>query len=116
MRAFLKHTAAASVVTRDGIQYLGDQEVVFATKADLARLPIELQEGFFLVGTGDTGAAAAFMTLAAVYGGAMASGAMLMKVFYIRRDAAGRRCCFAKFSYSSSSQKSTSTNSTKHTT
>lgn len=44
------------------------KEAVLATSSDLAKLPdANLQEGAYLVGTGNTGAAGTFMTLGVVY-------------------------------------------------
>lgn len=45
----------------------GLREVVVATAHDVASLPGGLQEGVYLVGTGDTGATATFVTLGLVY-------------------------------------------------
>eukprot|EP00397_Hematodinium_sp_SG-2012_P050979 GEMP01059495.1.p1 GENE.GEMP01059495.1~~GEMP01059495.1.p1 ORF type:complete len:397 (+),score=57.96 GEMP01059495.1:92-1282(+) len=66
----------------DGAQYYNGQEVVYATHSDLASLAMgkTLEEGFYLVGSGDTGASAAFLTLAATYGSVMALGAICMRV------------------------------------
>lgn len=68
------------VTVRDGVQYIDGQEVVYATLSDLAAFPLALEEGFYVVGTGETGAAMAFFTLAAVYGSAMTIGALCMRV------------------------------------
>jgi hypothetical protein len=41
-----------------------NQEVVYATTAELARLPYDgLAEGFYLVGSGNTGVAASLATI-----------------------------------------------------
>ena len=62
---------------------IGDslQEVVYATTSDLAKLPYpELSEGFYLVGSGNTGVAGAMATIAAIYGAtAMTSGFLIKK-------------------------------------
>ena len=42
-------------------------EVVVTSASDIARLPIEVQEGIYVVGTGNTGAAATFLTLGVIY-------------------------------------------------
>ena len=56
------------------------QEVVLATATDLAKLPYpELAEGFYLVGSGNTGVAGALGTIAAIYGTAVVTSAILMK-------------------------------------
>ena len=51
------------------VQVDGDwKEAVLATSSDIAKLPnTNLQEGAYLVGTGNTGAAGTFMTLGVVY-------------------------------------------------
>ena len=47
---------------------LGEKrEVVVTSASDIARLPIEVQEGIYVVGTGNTGAAATFLTLGVIY-------------------------------------------------
>ncbi|CAD7962824.1 unnamed protein product [Amoebophrya sp. A25] len=89
-----------------GTQYFGEQEVVYATKADLlswnkhlldsldtleasgvninpetAAKEVQsfLGEGFYLVGTGDSGAAGIFFCLAGFYGVSMLAGASLLR-------------------------------------
>lgn len=57
-------------ITESGKMFakVGDsmQEVVYATTADLAKLPYsELAEGFYVVGSGNTGVAGALGTIAA---------------------------------------------------
>lgn len=42
-------------------------EVVVATAADMAKMPVAGPEGVYVVGTGDTGVASVFMTLGIVY-------------------------------------------------
>jgi len=42
-------------------------EVVVTSASDIARLPIEVQEGIYVVGTGNTGAASTFITLGIIY-------------------------------------------------
>jgi len=56
------------------------QEVVMATAQDLAKLPYsDLSEGFYLVGSGNTGVAPALATIAAIYGATVVTSALLMK-------------------------------------
>ena len=62
------------------------REVVVASAADVARLGREAAEGVYVVGTGDTGAAAAFVTLGCVY-----AVVMLIAAFSYRVPAEGWR-------------------------
>lgn len=56
------------------------KEVVYAAPGDLAKLPYsDLMEGFYVVGTGSTGAAPALATMAAIYGATIFTSAMLLK-------------------------------------
>ena len=55
-------------------------EVVVATASDLVRLPGSLQEGVYVVGTGDTGVAASMLTLASLYWCTVMTGAMTVRV------------------------------------
>ncbi len=56
------------------------QEVVYATSTDLARLPYsDLAEGFYLVGSGNTGVAAALTTIAAIYASTVVTSAFLIR-------------------------------------
>ncbi len=56
------------------------KEVVYATQADLAKLPYsDLAEGFYLVGSGNTGVAAGLATMAVIYGTTVVTSAFLMK-------------------------------------
>jgi len=56
------------------------QEVVYATASDLAKLPYsDLAEGFYVVGSGNTGLAGAIGTIAAVYGATVLTSALFMK-------------------------------------
>jgi len=71
-------------ITESGKMFtkVGDsmQEVVYATAADLAKLPYsDLAEGFYVVGSGNTGVAGALGTIAAVYGATVVTSALLMK-------------------------------------
>eukprot|EP00899_Mesostigma_viride_P010324 jgi/Mesvir1/19293/Mv10367-RA.1 len=57
------------------------REVVVATAADLAKLPVQgLPEGVYLVGTGSAGVAEAFFALGALYSCAMMAGAFSYRV------------------------------------
>merc|ERR1719264_2386878 len=61
------------------------QEVVYATTSELAKLPYEnLAEGFYLVGSGNTGVASALGCMGAIYAGTILSSSLM-----IRRPAAG---------------------------
>ena len=71
-------------VTEGGKMFakIGDsmQEVVYATAADLAKLPYsDLAEGFYIVGSGNTGVGSALATMAAIYGASVITSAFLMK-------------------------------------
>ncbi len=55
------------------------QEVVNATAGDLAKLPYQLNEGLYLVGTGNTGAAEALMVMGSVYFTLIFSSALTLK-------------------------------------
>ncbi len=55
-------------------------EVMVATLADVSRLPVSIPEGVYLLGTGSTGAAMTFATLACGYAAAMTCGALLMRL------------------------------------
>jgi len=60
-------------------------EVVYATAADLAKLPFSgLSEGFYVVGSGNTGVGAGLMTIGAMYAAGVMTSALL-----IRKPAAG---------------------------
>lgn len=72
------------VVTEGGRQFASiggkTQEVVYATTADLIKLPYEnLSEGFYLVGSGSTGVATSMLTIAAIYSGILAISALSIK-------------------------------------
>lgn len=54
-------------------------EVVNATAGDLAKLPYQLNEGLYLVGTGNTGAAEALMVMGSVYFTLIFSSALTLK-------------------------------------
>ena len=56
------------------------QEVVYATASDLAKLPYsDLSEGFYVVGSGNTGVAGALASIAAFYGVTVITSSFLMK-------------------------------------
>lgn len=74
-----------ALVTQAGRRFteVGGQlkEVVVASAADLAALPVDdLAEGVYVVGTGSTGAASAFMTLGVAYFSVMAAGSFAYRV------------------------------------
>ncbi|CAN0231456.1 unnamed protein product [Pylaiella littoralis] len=54
-------------------------EVVSVSSAELARLPYDLAEGVYVVGTGSTGAAAAIGVSGAIFGGIMLTSAMTIR-------------------------------------
>ncbi len=63
------------------------REVVYATATDLSKLPYsDLSEGFYVVGSGNTGIAAALATIAAIY-----SATVLASAFLIRKPPPGYR-------------------------
>ncbi len=63
------------------------REVVYATATDLSKLPYsDLSEGFYVVGSGNTGIAAALATIAAIY-----SATVLASSFLIRKPPPGYR-------------------------
>jgi len=56
------------------------QEVVYATTSELAKLPYEgLSEGFYLVGSGNTGVAASLATIGAIYAATVFASSLLIK-------------------------------------
>jgi len=72
------------IVTEAGRQFatVGGQlqEVVYATAADLSKLPYDnLAEGFYLVGSGNSGVSAGLLTMAALYAGILVSSALTIK-------------------------------------
>lgn len=55
-------------------------EVVYATAADLAKLPFSgLSEGFYVVGSGNTGVGTGLMALGGIYAAAIMGSAMIIK-------------------------------------
>ena len=56
------------------------QEVVIATAAEAAAMPIPGLEGVYVVGTGSTGAAQAFITLGSAYFAMIMAGAFAYRV------------------------------------
>ena len=68
---YLGSASDLSMKTEAGIRYAevdgAWQEVVVASIADVSRVHASLQEGVYLVGSGNTGAAATFSTLGVVY-------------------------------------------------
>jgi hypothetical protein len=81
---YLGRAADVTMTMNDGVTYadhLGSSvEVVVATAAELARLPGALQEGVYVVGTGDTGVSSAMFTLAATYYCTIMAGAFAVRV------------------------------------
>lgn len=62
----------------------GLREVVLAQAADLAKVSGNMAEGFYYIGTGNTGAAAALATCGLIY-----TGMMLACAFFIKKPAPG---------------------------
>jgi hypothetical protein len=56
------------------------KEIVVATKADISKLPYKLEEGVYIVGTGNTGAAFALACLGGLYTGIMFLSAFTIKL------------------------------------
>ena len=56
------------------------KEVVVADQAAIANCPLDLSEGVYLVGTGNTGAAMTFFTLGAAYWAIMNAAALSYRV------------------------------------
>jgi len=72
------------VVVENGRQFAkvgGElQEVVYATASDLAKLPYDgLLEGFYIVGSGNTGVSAGLATIGALYGANILLASLLIK-------------------------------------
>merc|ERR1719315_436485 len=72
------------VVVENGRQFaqVGGQlqEVVYATASDLAKLPYDgLLEGFYVVGSGNTGVTAGLATIGAIYGVGILLASLLIK-------------------------------------
>merc|ERR1719370_2075667 len=81
--------SSVEVVLEGGKQFtnIGGQlqEVVYATTSELTKLPYDnLAEGFYLVGSGNTGGASALACMGAIYAGTILSSALM-----IRRPAPG---------------------------
>ncbi|OUS28180.1 MFS transporter ['Osedax' symbiont bacterium Rs2_46_30_T18] len=68
---YLGKVADINLITEGGRRFAevaGNKvEVVVASVADMAKLPVPGPEGVYVVGTGDTGAASVFITLGVVY-------------------------------------------------
>ncbi|WP_271273259.1 OFA family MFS transporter [Aliamphritea hakodatensis] len=68
---YLGSVANVSLITENGRRFAevaGNKvEVVVASAADMAKVPVPGPEGVYAVGTGDTGAASVFITLGVVY-------------------------------------------------
>ena len=71
---FVGSKDSTSVVVENGKQYVDGEEVVHATSADLIQFD-GLQDGLYLVGSGNTGACATFAVLGCLYFVAMNVGA-----------------------------------------
>mmetsp|Transcript_48916 Transcript_48916/g.141697 ORF Transcript_48916/g.141697 Transcript_48916/m.141697 type:complete len:460 (-) Transcript_48916:229-1608(-) len=85
--AFAGAPGAVEAKTEAGRQFVsvgGEwQEAILARAADIAKAPGDLSstlaEGFYLVGTGDTGCTMAFAALGALYSATMVAGSWLMR-------------------------------------
>ena len=79
---------SVKTITQNGKLYLeqagGLNEVVFASAADLSKFQSNLLEGFYFVGTGCTGTAAALASY-----GALCTCVMLFSSFFIKKPAPG---------------------------
>ncbi len=68
---YLGSVANVAMITENGRRFAevaGNRvEVVVASAADMAKVPVPGPEGVYVVGTGDTGAASVFITLGVVY-------------------------------------------------
>ncbi len=64
---YLGAESALNLVTKEGVRFVGDKEVVVASAVDLAAFGGKLQPGVYTVGSGDTGVFMTFLTLGAVY-------------------------------------------------
>merc|ERR1719145_171932 len=76
--------SSVEVVLEGGKQFanIGGQlqEVVYATTSELAKLPYDnLAEGFYLVGSGNTGVASALACMGAIYAGTILSSALMIR-------------------------------------
>merc|ERR550519_3266209 len=76
--------SSLDIVTEGGKQFaqVGGQlqEVVYATAADLAKLPFDnLAEGFYLVGSGGSGVAASLLTIGGIYAATVLSSALMIR-------------------------------------
>ena len=90
--------ASLEVVLEGGRQFshVGGQlqEVVFATSSELAKLPYDgLAEGFYLVGSGNTGMSSALATIGAIYTATVLGSALMIKRPGPGYVPAGTTCC-----------------------
>lgn len=65
---------------------IGDKltEVVYATNAELAKLPYDLAEGYYVVGSGNTGVGSSLMAIGGIYAATIMASSLM-----IRKPAAG---------------------------
>lgn len=76
--------SSLDIVTEGGKQFaqVGGQlqEVVYATTADLAKLPFDnMAEGFYLVGSGGSGVAAGLLTMGGLYAATVAASSLMIR-------------------------------------
>lgn len=74
-----------NVITEQGKRFVVEPdgtmlEVIVGAASDISRLPVTLPEGVYLLGTGDTGISATFLTLSAGYLALMVAGSFLMRI------------------------------------
>ena len=81
---YLGSSSDVSIVTEGGkrfVEIAGElNEVVVATATEVAKLPGELAEGVYVVGTGSTGVAETFLVLGTLHFAAMMTGTLLQRV------------------------------------
>jgi len=60
---------------------IGDKltEVVYATNADLAKLPYDLAEGYYVVGSGNTGVGTSLMAIGGIYAATIMASSLLIR-------------------------------------
>lgn len=83
MPTFLGEASKLNIINQEGRLYtqVGDtlKEVVIANKKDIAALPYDLQEGVYLVGSGNTGLASSLAVFGGLYFTVMMTSAFVLK-------------------------------------
>jgi len=83
---YLGSTESVEYITRDDGRRFVEQvsgemkEVIVASKSDLSKLPVDALEGVYVLGTGDSGVAATFMSLGLGYSALMLMGAFSYRI------------------------------------